>query len=348
MVAPECDQRVVRLTARVEGIEHAAELRVHVTDAGIVGVQGGAGLGGGEIAVGVEVEITTGVARVGDGREGGFVGEVRRQGQRLGFVKIEKLLRCFEGNVRFLETDSEKKGLRGSVVAFEKTDRRIRDRDVRCAFADRDGAEVVCAAAQGLDHLRGGRVVAVVVVVFREGPEVRLGALLLGALGRGEPCVFAARLRRICGVDLAVVARLVPDLAELGAGVTVLLEMLRQGWMALGRGEPGLVVKHAGGGGILAAEDGAARGIAERVVAVSTIKADATGGEAVEVRCLRHRITVGGDAAIEVIDDDEEDVGFFRGLGGTAEDADCAEDGEAEFWSHGGLFHSGVRPDSMA
>ena len=51
-------------------------------------------------------------------------------------------------------------------------------------------------------------------------------------------------------------------------------------------------------------------GIAERKVAVGAVEKDAPRGEPIKVRRLRHRIAVAADAAVEVVDDDEEDVGL--------------------------------------
>ena len=123
VVAPEDDERVLRLPDGLERVEDAAELGVHVADAGIVGVQRGAGLGGGEIAVGVEIEIAAGVAAMASSGKRRLVGEVRRQGQFLGLVKVEEFLRRLERDVGFLEPDREEEGLRGGVVILEKLDR---------------------------------------------------------------------------------------------------------------------------------------------------------------------------------------------------------------------------------
>ncbi len=208
-----------------------------------------------------------------------------------------------------METDREEEGLLPRVVLIQELNCFVRVHDVGRSLADWHRTKDVRALAQSLDHFGRGRVVAVVVVVSRHGPEIGLAVLLLGALGWGMPHVFRSRLGRIRRIDLAVVARFMPDLADLGTGVAVLLEMLRQGRVAFRRHEPGLVVEHAGGRGHEAAEDRTARGIAQGKVAVSAVEANAARREPIQVRGLRHWIVIATDAAVEVIYDHEEHVG---------------------------------------
>ena len=73
--------------------------------------------------------------------------------------------------------------------------------------------------------------------------------------------------------------------------------------------KPSVVVEHSGGQGVTAGEDRGARGVAERILAIGEVEANALGCETVDVRGTCDRVAIASDAAIEVIDGDEEDVG---------------------------------------
>lgn len=64
-----------------------------------------------------------------------------------------------------------------------------------------------------------------------------------------------------------------------------------------------------------AGHDGSPAWVAERELIVGPVKADALGGEAVDVGCFDDEIAVTTQRRSEIIDGDEEDVGFF-GCGG--------------------------------
>ena len=57
--------------------------------------------------------------------------------------------------------------------------------------------------------------------------------------------------------------------------------------------------------------DGGPAGVAERELLVGSVKADALGGEAVDVGCFDDKIAVTTQRRSEIIDGDEEDVGLF-------------------------------------
>ena len=57
--------------------------------------------------------------------------------------------------------------------------------------------------------------------------------------------------------------------------------------------------------------DGGPAGVAERELIVGSVKADALGGEAVDVGCFDDKIAVTTQRRSEIIDGDEEDVGLF-------------------------------------
>ena len=90
VVADEDDQRVVPELEPVERVEHAADLRVHEGDAGVVGAQE---LHAVLVGEGVEGRRES-AARHGERRHGRDVGRVAIELQRAGRIEVEVLLRA--------------------------------------------------------------------------------------------------------------------------------------------------------------------------------------------------------------------------------------------------------------
>ena len=186
-----------------------------------------------------------------------------------------------------------------------------------------DGAEPEEPRLAGLGLLQEGLEVGAVIVV-RDAGRRGLGLLLVELLA-GHRAGRAVGLERQSGR---------PDFARGGVSVAVLLEQVGEDDM-LG-GEDALVV---GGGAeeprVASGEDGRTRGRALRRRCVGVEEEQTLLGDAIEVRRLDPRATVGaGMAAAPVIGRDEEHVRTRRFGGGEAGEGD-AEQGEEQGGAHG-------------
>ena len=120
--------------------------------------------------------------------------------------------------------------------------------------------------------------------------------------------------------DVAAAAE-VEDLAERRGVAAVLFEELGpRDDIGQAIAEHRAVVGDAGLVGAKTGEERTATGIADRVLHVGAVEADAAGREGVHVRRTRHLVTVAAESRRQVVDDDEEHVGSVgAGAGGGEE-----------------------------
>lgn len=147
------------------------------------------------------------------------------------------------------------------------------------------------------------------------------------------------------GADVAGVS-VVVDFAGPGGEVAVVLEALGEG-DDVGNGFPEVFLEVVDLGGVRgeAGHEGGAGGAAEGELAVSAVKADAAGGEAVQVRGLDHRVAVAAEGVVHVIGGDEENIGAAGGLrgGGEGGEEELAAVQHTSLWAWMSFWRSAAR-----
>jgi len=190
---------------------------------------------------------------------------------------------------------------------------------------EESGGEEEGALGLGIEFLDGPLgdfEVALVFVFVRKKAPVNEGhftggvdEFLLGEGGTGGP---GAEVLELAVLALATVVSVVNFTCGVG-GVAILLEVLGQGseFCEFGKvTEPGGESVDAGGVGAQAHHEAGAGGIAQRRLAVGIGEQGAAGGELVDVRGERVRVSAKAtDPVVLIIDGDEDDVGFFGSLG---------------------------------
>ena len=146
----------------------------------------------------------------------------------------------------------------------------------------------------------------------------------------------------------------VKEFAETNANVAGLLKGLRQSHDARQRfTKMRLEIPNAQRIGPAAGEDGSARGIADRLLAIGALEDDATPREGIEVRRLHLGMAVAAEVGPEIVGGDQEHVGPRGGSsGGPKNDGQSKEREEGET-EHGegedrGYFCRRVRSASTA
>ena len=329
VVAPQDHDGAARGVQRLEGVEEAADLLVHVAHAGGVGAAdllgvGGIGVG---VAAGVGVvaaELVAGVPGRGPVRLGG--GGRGERGDPLRVVEIEVALRRRERQVRLEEADGEEPRIgRGGEFA-ELLHGRVGDPRVRVGGV---------GAGEGLERRgfpRGARDAVGVAVhhVFGFAP---------GGLGNPGAGPGAGEFIGPFGPEAAgAAAGVVRDLAEGVGAVAVLLEPTGQIGVAPGGvGGGDAAVAHVGGlARVATAEEGAPGGAAGGNLNVVMGEDARAGGESVEPRGPgvghAHRTEV----IAQIVHRDEENVRARgrRGVGRPGRQCN-AEDGEDNLQSEG-------------
>lgn len=109
------------------------------------------------------------------------------------------------------------------------------------------------------------------------------------------------------GGDVVVV-----DFTHTGHVIAILNKMLGEG-DGIGNGSAKMLVEVVDFDlvGPEPGHDGGPAGVAERELIVGPVKSDALSGEAVDVWCFDHEISVTTQRRSEIIDGDEEDIGLF-------------------------------------
>ena len=295
VVTPEHDDRVVGDTGLVEGVEHAADLRVGVTDAGVVAVAKPAGHVSRQWVarrdVEVLVEFTVGVS----GKRGRAGRQLVDRGpwDRGRIVEVPILLRRHERQMRLEESDGEEEGF---VLLGERGDPPYR----------LGGGVAVGQFVVGLVAHHGGRPLA------RLRPR-RVGGILLDT----APYLLRGLLRPVIrvgidGLPVGIPVRLAPRAAVLVAAmvnlverrtvVAIGLEVLRQrDTVGQRRAEMRLEVEHPGDIGPLAGHQRRPRRAADGLLAVGVPKHDPAGREPVHVGRLGDVAAVAADVGPQVV-----------------------------------------------
>ena len=298
MVGEEHHDGLVGAAAAVEGIEHLAELGVHVRHGREVAMPHLGGRGGRErTLLRRRAEHLAAVVEGDLRRPVGPAGIERRQPVTV--VEIPVPLGCRERRVRLPEADGQKKRPVGRGQFREHPHRIGGDAAVvvglvgHVATLDERHAAVVSRAVGGeVGRQRAGDLRDVIAV-------------------RGE--VEKLRGRPGAGVAVNRGVPVVEDLAGAAGLVAVLLEPEgNRGHVGIGLAEVHRVAPDAERVGPPAGEERRPRRIADRLLAVGPVELHAAGREPLEVRRDGHR-AVAGDLGPQVVGHDEEHVG--AGLG---------------------------------
>ena len=319
VVGPEDDDGVFFEAVVLEGGGDAADLGIDEGHGGevaageIFGLVGG--LQPGEAGFG-EVPV--------DAPGGGWgvvavVGEDGGELEGVGGVEVEPFLAGEAGDVGTGEADGEKEGLAVIGVFGEELGAEGGDGPIALLF-------VVLGVNAPIDeaHLAG----SVDEFLFWEGAEVGGGAIGVELGG----AVFLGR-------------ELVVDLAGDGGVVAGFFEGLGEGGEVVEGGdvaEPGGEAVNAGAGVAATGHDGGARGEADGGLAVGVGEEGAPLGEGVDVRCPGLGMSAeAADPVVEVVDGDEDDVGFFCGGAGEKEGEAEEEDADHSFGKGVGIEREG-------
>jgi len=296
VVAPEENDGVVAELQAIERVEDFADLGIHEADAGEVGALKDAKLFFFETVVG-------GFDRQSDRRDfGDVLGRLFGEGNFFEWVKIEVFARGDVRDMGTIEADSEEEGL--VFVRFEEADRFGSDLAVGLFFI---GAFSLHPAERSTETAAGQKIDDVGFIVAVTAPWV-------------DEFVPGRGIVKAAGADLsrdAVVVKLPHARGE----IAVVLEELRQrDYVREDLADRSGVVVNAGGVGAKTAQERRAAGIAERILAVGAVEADAARGEAVNVWRFDERMVVAAEGGVEVVNGDEENVqwwsgGFFGGEG---------------------------------
>ena len=283
--------------------QHQAELGVHEAHRGKVGLLGG--------ALGVLGHPIVGDGGVGESHGGfrltvavGFLGQLHLILRVLGEVRLRRDV----GRVRTEEADREEERL--IALLAEEVDRLRGDLAVglfgigAVGGEPAQGATVITRAHEDLAHL------ARVLRCGRAGRDADREDLVfvIAVAAAGIPDSFP-RLRVVeaVGADLLRHA-VVVELTDAGDGVAVVLEQLRHGHhVGDDLAELFRVIVDAGGVRAQAREEGGPARVAEGVLAVGAVEADAGAGEGVDVRRQR-RTAVGAHAGSAIVGDKQKDV----------------------------------------
>src|SRR5689334_12805275 len=134
------------------------------------------------------------------------------------------------------------------------------------------------------------------------------------------------------------------ELPESSSEVALLAERLRHAQLVGNRlPENQRVLENARAVGIQPREERIPARPAEWIVAIRALEPHAARGELVDVRRLREWITVAAESAVQIVGDEEEDVGARSGRVGESEGGQ-PEDGKAEHDTHGGIWVSLCSP----
>jgi hypothetical protein len=295
VVTEEHHDRALRELVLVEGVEQPAHLRVHETDAGVVGVQELAPLLVRERVERVLERATAERERV---RRLVPVGRFREVELAV-VVEVEVLLRRLERVLRPVEADREEQRL--VTLLPEQLHGFVRE------------------LAVGLFGVRAtGRKPS----APRERPAGQVPALALVPCGGGLAVEHAIERLLVVHVRLRVVWRqaTVEHLAQPDRLVSVLSEQfgerdrVREGLPKVRR-----VVHDAGGGQPQAREERGATRVAYGGLHVRAVESHPAGGEAMNVRRLHDLVAVAPEVAVQIVGDDEQDVRRlrqFRGVSG--------------------------------
>jgi hypothetical protein len=179
------------------------------------------------------------------------------------------------------------------------------------------------------DAQEEGAVLELVKVIDRGGGRPEIGLILAIARHRYPAVGALLALGSRVGVDrpgtamlgfaahrpgARVVETYVEDLADLGGRVAIIAEVLRQSDdVRHGIADPCVVVGDVSERRAPSAEQRRARGIAQRILAVSLIEANRSAGQAVDIRRFHFRGAVAAEARVEVVNGDEQDVRLLGG-----------------------------------
>ena len=297
VVAPEDDDGVIGELETVEFIEHTAHLGIDKRDAGIVGLQGLAAV---EF---IDVVIWNGVV-VGKSCRGNVVSiTVGSVGEADLFerIHVEVFLRSNEGGVGAKKSGGDEKGI---VLLFvHHLDRFGGDHSISLFFVGAFGSE----PAEGAADFTGGLGVKNEVFVCLVAADWVHGALpgwrVVEAIGADA------------GGDVVVV-----DFSDAGNEVVFRDKPLRQGdGVRHGIAEVGIEIVNLDFIGSETGHHRGSAGIAEGELVVGAVEANTACGESVDVGSFGDEISVATERGGEVIDRDEEDVGF-AGEGGSRQE----------------------------
>ena len=288
VIAPEDNDGVVGEREAVEFVEHASHLGIDERDAGIVSLEGFAAVQF------VEVVVGDGVV-VGEGGSGnvvavavGCVGEA----DLFERIHLEVFLRGNKGGVGAKESGGDEEGV--VLLLVHHLDCFGGDHAVGLFFIGAFGRE----PAEGAADLSSG---------FGIEDEVFVGLVatdwIHGALPGGR---VVEAIGADAGGDIVVV-----DFSNAGHEVVFLDEALREGdGVGNGVAEVGIEIVDFDLIGAEPGHDRGPAGIAKGELVVGTVEANTARRESVNVRRLDDKVSVATERGGQVIDCDEEDVGF--------------------------------------
>ena len=275
MVADEGDDGVVAQAELIELGQDAADVVIDPGNRGDVGADDLLGFGDRRGAADEKV----GVARADGGlwEAGRDRGPGREVGSQFDFVEIIEVVKLFRrggGAVGLGKAASDEKGL--IFVFVEVADDGVGGMIVAVAFAhavEEDHAVGFRRAAYILRQRRGE-------IGGLGGGNLSVGGGLEG-MAASAAGAFENTIANVPG--LGVVDAAVIDLTAANDGVAILAEELREAdVIGMFVAEAGGVAKHAGGRGMTSGEEGRARGIAQRELAIVAVEMHAGFGEGVE------------------------------------------------------------------
>ena len=217
-----------------------------------------------------------------------------RQAQTRGVVQREVFRWSVQRRVRFLEADGDEEG-----PVFHARDAR------RCqtgGFPVAGGCIVLVRGAPCIPRIRRA-----------DARRLRL-SFIRRSLGHGRYRFADARPFIPRGAVLDLQAGAVEDFSKRRRVPARRAELLRQRLeVRPAPAEVRGVVEHTHRRRPQAGEQAAARGIAQRSLAVSALKARRRPRKGIDVRRLRVGAAIAAELAVQVVRDDEEDVRLFRG-----------------------------------
>ena len=246
VVTPNYDDRVSIGPCRLQLVQHATLLSVHVADACIVTAHGFPLFERRERPPREQVDVPAKLIWRHTFQQPRVGIEDRWRQHRLRLVEIEKVFRCQQRNVRLSKPDRQNKWLRGSGP-FPQF---------------------------GIGFIGYFSVEAAI-------PGCRVFGLLTGALGRREPGLRSLR-QRLIGSKPRVLR--MPNLFESSHGISVPGEVGRNHRLTRFQLQKSVVVKRARPGGVVPGEHRRMRRMAKRKLAVGLLETYALPSMAVKVR----------------------------------------------------------------
>lgn len=299
VVTPEDDDGVVGELETTQFIEHASHLGIDKRDAGIVGLQGLATVKFGEVVIGDGVVVGEGCCGNVVAVAVGSVGET----DLFERIHLEVFLRGNEGGVGAKESGGDEEGL---VLLFvHHLDRFGGDHAVGLFFVGALGGE----PTEGATDFAGGLGIE---------DEVFVGLVATDWIDRSLP---GGRVVKAIGADAGGDV-VVVDFSNAGDEVVFCDETLGEGdGIGESVAEVSIEIVNLDLIWSAAGHDRGPAGIAERELIVGAVEADAPGGESVDVGCFDDEVSVAAEGRGQVIDRDEEDVGFGGERGSHQEEA---------------------------